>query len=234
MTIPSWLNILAWFSLTLALLCVLAISIDEPKHPQKMWIMHLVWPLTALYASVLALWGYFAIGRGMARDASHRPMHRRAGNQQRSGPAWQEIAVSASHCGAGCMLADILGEYLVFAAGWSLGGQTLYADYAVTLGLAWLFGVAFQYFSIKPMQQLSSGEALLESIKADTLSILFFQVGMYGWMALVYFVLFPHPHLELKSPVFWFMEQIGMLVGFVTTLPVNRWLLQRGVKEAMG
>ena len=57
---------------------------------------------------------------------------------------------------------------------------------------------------------------------------------MYGWMALVHFVLFPHPHLEPKSPIFWFMEQIGMLAGFATTLPVNRWLLQRGVKEAMG
>src|SRR5579875_2050113 len=232
--IPSWLNILAWVSLILALLCAFVVAGDEARHPQKMWIMDPVWPLTALYASVLALWGYFAIGRRMARDAPQMQMHPEPHCQQRSGPTWQQIAVSASHCGAGCMLADILGENLVFAARWSLGGQTLYADYAVTLGLAWLFGVAFQYFSIKPMQQLSSGKALLESVKADTLSILFFQVGMYGWMALVYFVLVPYPHLEPKSPVFWFMEQIGMLVGFATTLPVNHWLLQRGIKETMG
>lgn len=199
-----------------------------------MWIMDLVWPLTALYASILAMWGYFAIGRHMTRASAHKPAHAEAGRQQQSGVTWQQIAVSASHCGAGCMLADIVGENLVFAEGWSLAGQTLYADYAVTLGLAWLLGVAFQYFSIKPMQQLSSGEALLASIKADTLSILFFQIGMYGWMAIVYFILFPRPHLEPRSPLFWFMEQIGMLVGFATTLPVNRWLLLRGVKEAMG
>lgn len=57
---------------------------------------------------------------------------------------------------------------------------------------------------------------------------------MYAWMAFVYFVLFPHPHLEPSSPIFWFMMQIAMLVGFATSYPVNKWLLRKGIKEAMG
>jgi hypothetical protein len=27
--------------------------------------------------------------------------------------------------------------------------------------------------------------------------------------------------------------QIGMLAGFLTSYPVNRWLLRKGIKEAM-
>jgi hypothetical protein len=38
---------------------------------------------------------------------------------------------------------------------------------------------------------------------------------------------------EKTSPVFWFMMQIEMIAGFLTTYPVNRWLLQRGIKEEM-
>ena len=33
--------------------------------------------------------------------------------------------------------------------------------------------------------------------------------------------------------MFWFMMQIAMLAGFVTSYPVNWWLLRSGVKEKM-
>lgn len=198
-----------------------------------MRIMNAVWPLTALYAPGVALWAYFRTGRPSAGDDARMSTREGAESKVRDAPAWREIAVSASHCGAGCMLADIIGASIVFAAGWALLGEALYAEYVVTLGLAWLFGVAFQYFSIQPMKHLSPARALAEAARADTLSILFFQIGMYGWMAIVYFILFPHPHLKPDSAVFWFMEQIGMLLGFVTACPVNWWLLQSGLKEAM-
>jgi O-antigen/teichoic acid export membrane protein len=45
------------------------ISIDEYSHPQKMWIMNIVWPLTALYFSFFALLGYFSAGRKMSKTA---------------------------------------------------------------------------------------------------------------------------------------------------------------------
>lgn len=233
MTVPSPLAVLAWFWLIAGLVCALAIVVDELRHPQKMAVMNVVWPVTALYGGPLALWAYFRLGRPMAQDR----MKSHGGHQQQEDdrpPTLGQMAVSASHCGAGCMLADILGESLVFAFGWKLLGESLYADYFVTLGLAWLFGVAFQYFSIQPMKNLPPGEAIVAAMKADTLSILSFQLGMYGWMAIVYFLLFPHPHLEPDSATFWFMEQVGMMAGFVTTLPMNRWLIESGLKERMG
>jgi hypothetical protein len=53
-------------------------------------------------------------------------------------------------------------------------------------------------------------------------------------MALVYFVFFPNPHLSPLEPGFWFMMQIGMVVGFLTSYPMNRWLITVGWKGVMG
>lgn len=192
---------------------------DEVRRPQKMWIMNLVWPLTALYGSVLALWLYFTVGKRMADQKHEQKNHSESGKGQT--PTWNQVTVSDTHCGAGCALGDIVGETVVFGAGWTLWGEMLYADYVITLILAWTFGIAIQYFNIKPMLQLPASKALVKSIQADTLSILFFQIGMYAWMAITYFVLFPHPHLQPTSVTFWFMMQIGMLLGFATSYPVD-------------
>lgn len=55
---------------------------------------------------------------------------------------------------------------------------------------------------------------------------------MFAWMALAAKVLF-HPAPEADSPVFWFMMQIGLVLGFFTTYPVNRWLVRVGIKSGM-
>ena len=55
---------------------------------------------------------------------------------------------------------------------------------------------------------------------------------MYGWMALVRFAIFGRD-LPKSSPVFWFMMQIAMFLGFATAYPVNWWLIRRGIKEKM-
>jgi hypothetical protein len=45
--------------------------------------------------------------------------------------------------------------------------------------LAWLLGIAFQYLSIK-MRNLSPSQALVAALKADTLSILSLEIGLFG------------------------------------------------------
>jgi hypothetical protein len=148
-------------------------------------------------------------------------------------PTWQQTAVATSHCGAGCTVGDIIAEFSLFGLGLTLFGSMLYASFAADLFLAWLFGIAFQYFTIKPMRNLSAGQALIAALKADTLSILVFEVGLFGWMALTYFVLFPNPHLEPTQPLYWFMMQIGMVIGYFTSYPMNSLLVGWGLKEAM-
>ncbi|HEY8714453.1 MAG TPA: DUF4396 domain-containing protein [Candidatus Acidoferrum sp.] len=231
------LTTVAWLSLGIAFVSAATIVVDEITHPQKMWVMNIVWPMTALYLSIFALYGYFRIGRGMTKKKmakrNDEDKKEQAHRTQRD-PTFVQVAISDSHCGAGCVLGDIFAEYGVFALGLSILGSSLYASYVVDYVVAWTLGILFQYFVLKPMKDLSTGRAIIEAIKADTLSITTFQIGMYGWMALVFFVLFPNPHLEPNDPAYWLMMQIAMICGFVTSLPMNWWLLKIGLKEVMG
>ena len=235
------LTLISWASLGIAFICAIVIAVDEIRHPQKMWIMNVVWPVTALYFSVFGLWGYIRIGRRMAKDAMQgismdQTQPQMTGREERAGhdPTWRQTAVSDSHCGAGCVIGDVISEFSLFALGWTLLGSSLYAEYAGDLLLAWVFGIAFQYFAIKPMRNLSVKHGLSAAVKSDTLSILTFEIGLFGWMALTFFALFPNPHLHPTQASYWFMMQIGMILGFFTSYPMNRWLIKSGWKEAMG
>jgi hypothetical protein len=241
------LNFVAWISLGLAFASAAVIIFDEIKHPQQMWVMNIVWPVTALYFSAIAVWFYFRAGRRMTREAMHTSMHGMHAEHSREISAqaprnssgvpnltFTQVAISASHCGAGCVIGDVIAEFAVFSLGMTMMGVALYSSYAADFSLAWIFGIAFQYFVIKPMKHLTPAQGLIAAIKADTLSILAFEIGMFAWMALVFFIFFPHPHLIPTEAVYWLMMQIAMVIGFITSLPVNRWLLKTGLKEVMG
>jgi hypothetical protein len=235
------LLIFAWISLGMAFVCALFIAIDEVKTPQKMAIMNVVWPISALYFSVFAVWAYLKWGRRKTKQAmskmkqEHHGKH--AGNHKSEGnaesPTGSQVAVGTSHCGAGCTIADVVCEFAIAAAGITLLGSVLWAEYTIDFAAAWAVGIVFQYFSIKPMRNLGVGDGIVAAIKADTLSILAFQVGMYAWMALVYFVLFPRPHLTPFDARYWLMMQMAMICGFATSYPMNWWLIRVGLKEAM-
>jgi hypothetical protein len=225
---------IAWISIAVALLCALVIAADELRHPQSMSVMNVVWPVTALYFSVFAVWAYFTLGRKRSKN-SMQPMHTMAGEGNRHHPPTvAQVAVGSSHCGAGCMIGDVITEFTLAGLGFVILGSTLWTGYIFDFLAAWVLGIAFQYFAIKPMRDdLSRSAAILAAIKADTLSVLAFQIGMYAWMALVYFKLFPAPHLTAFDPRFWLMMQIAMICGFMTTYPVNWVLLAAGLKERM-
>lgn len=59
---------------------------------------------------------------------------------------------------------------------------------------------------------------------------------MYGFMAAAYFWIFRTVigvELRVNSVEFWFMMQIAMIFGFLTSYPVNWWLIKAGIKERM-
>ena len=228
------LAVVAWTSIGIALASALWIAIDELRNPQAMTVMNFVWPLTALYFGPFALWAYFNAARHRTRQAmsahSDSMSHHHGKPQAITNT---QVALATSHCGAGCALADIISEFGIAAAGITLFGLTLWADFVIDFAAAWTLGIVFQYFSIKPMRKLSTGAAIVAAIKADTLSILAFQVGMYAWMAVVFFILFPKPHLTPMQPQYWLMMQVAMIAGYATSFPMNRWLVAYGLKEAM-
>jgi len=182
--------------------------------------MNLAWLVTALYGGPLALWLYLMIGRPNAVTGHHLVR-----------PHWQGVTASTLHCGSGCTLGDILAEWLMFAFPFTLFGRAFYSAWLIDYACAFLLGIAFQYWSIKPMQRVPAGRVIVAAIKADTLSLTAWQVGMYGGMAISIYLIFGR-ELGKTNPVFRFVMQWSMLLGFVTSYPVNVWLLPRGIKEA--
>ena len=148
-------------------------------------------------------------------------------------PKWQSIALSAMHCGAGCTLADIIGESYTGFHPIAIGGSFVIGAWVIDYILALIIGVYFQYVAIREMQKISAGEALLRAIKADFLSLTSWQIGMYGWMYVVIFILFKDQPLSKTSTEFWFMMQIAMLCGFITAYPMNALLIKLGIKKGM-
>ena len=220
---PDWVRVVAIVSLVSAVLSALVIVVDLARgHAQKMWIMDLVWPITALWAGPVAVWAYFRYGRQGSQGAA------REGKQ----PMPVLVAKATTHCGSGCTLGDLVAEWVILALPLSIFGHKLFGAWIYDYVLAFAFGILFQYFTIKPMKRLSRGEGIKEALKADSLSLTAWQVGMYGWMAIATFVIFKR-ELHQTSPLFWFMMQLGMGLGFVTSYPINWWLVKKGVKEKM-
>jgi hypothetical protein len=220
----QWLAVVSWVAIGMGLMTAGAIALDVSRRPRRMTIMNVVWPITGLYFPLVGWWLYATLGRPMAVDA---------GKMVDEKPRWKSVFLSATHCGSGCVVGDVIGAPIVCAFGLSLAGQRLFAEYVVEFVLAYVFGIAFQYLPIRAMGRLARREALLEAVKADTLSLTAFEVGMFAWMAVTYFVLFTAHPPGASSIVFWFMMQIGMLLGFGTTYPANWLLVKWGIKMGM-
>ena len=227
-----WLHALAWIALVTGFACALGIGLHTMRRPQSMGIMSLVWPITGLYLGPLAVYLYRKSLPVSTRDSSSSHMHGTAQRFKNTPPTLLQNLIAVFHCGAGCTLGDILAETLVPALGLAFAGEfgtKLVCDFV----LAWLIGIAFQYVTIAPMRGLSFGPGLVAAVRADTISIVLFQIGMFAWMALTHYVFFPAPPIGPGSPVFWFMMQIAMILGTLTALPANAWLIRKGWKEKM-
>lgn len=226
--IPGWVSTASIALLALGVGCALYMAWVMVRHPPKMAVMRFVWPLCALFAGPLLVWFY----------------HRYAGPKAGDAPFAAKVAKGTLHCGAGCSLADLICENLAhFAPGvltlFGMGtifSTEIFAQWTMDYVFALATGIVFQYFAIAPMRDLSVGEGIKAAVKADVLSLTSWQVGMYGFMGLVHFILFPSlfgAKVDAGSPVFWAAMQIAMLAGFATAYLPNWGLIRSGLKEEM-
>lgn len=232
---PPLLTAICAASIAIGVLCAVLLGIDVVRRPQPVRIMNAVWPLTALFGGIPWLAFYLLWARAPRPGGHARPA-------RSDRPRAVGIAISTSHCGAGCSLADLIVEWLVFAvpALAVLGGlhlifdERIFATWVLDFVAAFLIGIAFQYAAVRSGR--SRRDALTTAIRADAASIAAWQLGMYGAMAIAQFAIFAPlfgAAASVATPEFWFAMQWAMIVGFATAFPVNALLIRKGVKEAM-
>jgi hypothetical protein len=134
------------------------------------------------------------------------------------------MAVSATlHCLTGCAIGEVLGMVIGTALGWGN-----FATVALAVALAFVFGYSL---TIRPV--LRSGVAFKAAIgvalAADTVSITVMEIVDNAVMLLVPGAM----EAGLASWVFWASLAFSLVVAFVLTVPVNRWLIARGKGHAV-
>ena len=167
-------------------------------------------------------------GHVMKEGEEHKNNHCHSHMGASSRPMFATVTVAVCHCGAGCLLGDIVGEWLVYGIDAKINGHNLWVSflvgmlvtnwcllyvfwrfnfYAADYGFALLFGIIFQYFSIAPMSGDYGPVTIWRALKADFLSLTSFQVGLYGWMA-IYQVAIWNFNLGMDNVVYWWMMQV--------------------------
>ena len=138
--------------------------------------------------------------------------------------ALTRLAVAATlHCLTGCAIGEVLGMVI----GTALGLHNLQ-----TVLLAVVLAFAFGYsLTMRPILRsgLSLRAAVPVALAADTLSILTMEVVDNAVILAVPGAM----DAGLSSLLFWGSLAASLVVAFVLTVPVNRWLIARGKGHAV-
>ncbi len=135
-----------------------------------------------------------------------------------------KTAVMATlHCLTGCAIGEILGMVIGNALNWH-GAATI----ILSIALAFFFGYLLSTFSLI-RAGLKLNQAVPVALGADTVSIATMEITDNLIMLLI-----PGAMMAgLASGLFWGSLALSLLVAFVVTVPVNRWLISRGKGHAL-
>ena len=139
-------------------------------------------------------------------------------------PGLNRLAFQATvHCLTGCAIGEVLGMAIATALGWHDLPSILLA-----VVLAFVFGYAL---TMRPL--LAGGvpfrRAARTALAADTISITVMEI-----VDNMILLLIPGAMAAgLLDWLFWGSLAFALAVAFVVTLPVNRWLLSRGMGHAV-
>ncbi len=136
---------------------------------------------------------------------------------------WRTAISATLHCLTGCAIGEVLG--MVLATWWGWGDV---ASIALAVGLAFFFGYLLTFVSVR-RAGLDVRGAVRTALAADTVSILVMEivdnailVAVPGAMA-----------ASLTSSLFWGALAVALAVAFVVTVPVNKWMIGRGLGHAV-
>ena len=139
-------------------------------------------------------------------------------------PSLNRFAFQATvHCLTGCAIGEVLGLAIATALGWHDLPSILLA-----IVLAFVFGYALTIRLLRA-RGVPVGQAARTALASDTISITVMEIvdnlillAIPGAMA-----------AGLLDWLFWGSLAFSLAVAFVVTLPVNRWLISRGMGHAV-
>ncbi|WP_240777233.1 DUF4396 domain-containing protein [Nonomuraea basaltis] len=134
------------------------------------------------------------------------------------------MAASATlHCLTGCAIGEVLGMVIATALGWADVPSIILA-----VVLAFFFGYAL---TLRGLFRAGVGwrAALRLALAADTLSILVMEIVDNGVMLIVPGAM----DVGLASVLFWGALAFALLVAFLVTWPINKWIIGRGKGHAV-
>ena len=136
--------------------------------------------------------------------------------------SWRTAISATLHCLTGCAIGEVLG--MVLATWWGWGDM---ASIALAVALAFFFGYLLTFLSVR-RAGLTVPDAVRAALAADTVSILVMEVVDNGFLLAVPGAM----EAGLTSGLFWGALALALAVAFVVTVPVNKWMIGRGLGHA--
>jgi len=134
------------------------------------------------------------------------------------------MAITATrHCLTGCAIGEITGMVLGTWWGW---GNT--ATIVLSVALAFTFGYALTYTGVRRMGA-DHRTAYQAALASDTVSILTMEIVDNAFILIVPGAM----AAGLGDILFWWSLGLSLVIAFVLTVPVNRWLIARGRGHAV-
>jgi hypothetical protein len=134
------------------------------------------------------------------------------------------MAASATlHCLTGCAIGEVLGMVLSTAFNW---GNVL--SVAVSVVLAFVFGYSLTMWSVRS-HGMPYKKRMRLAFASDTVSITSMEIVDNLFILVVPGAI----AAGLNTALFWWSLLVSLVIAFVVTVPVNKWLIAKGKGHAV-
>ena len=215
--IPSWLTPVAWTFLTLSVLSAAFIAADIylGRRRHNSVAFELVWIASGLYLGPFAIAFYLSRGRTNTDSAPVDGTPRK--------PADTVVALLPG--GGASAVAHLIAVPFVVAVGWTIAGLAMWPMIIIIAVLVVVMVAVYERVASNgPRAGHARGLSVGAAIVAAVITVVAFDIGMVGWMLLLHFNNAMPPVTE---STFWFLMQVGVIVGLLTGYPAVKWLLSR-------